>query len=230
MSMQIAIGDLVKLQTWFSPAFPVGAFGYSHGLEWVIETGEVCNAHALAAWIEAVIRYGAGRSDLILVCAMWRAVSLRDWPRAKEIGALSVALQPTLERRLESVGQGTAFVRAITAGWSQPALRTFCEATSGEFAMPAAVGLAAAAHGLPLGAVLVACLHAFASNLVSVGVRLIPLGQTDGLRTLAILEPAVVEVSRDAQQSVLEDLGSAALLADIASMRHDTQYSRLFLS
>ena len=229
MTLHIDIPDLIKLQAWFSPSFPVGAFGYSHGLEWAIETGDVRSAHALTGWIEGVLRHGAGHSDLILVCAMWRAVSLRDWAKAREISALAVALQPTQERRQESVGQGTAFVCATAAAWPQPALQSFRATTSDEIAMPAAVGLAAAAHGLPLGAVLAACLHALRQPR-SAGVRLVPLGQTDGLRTLAALAPAIVEISIAAQEAELEDLGSAALLADIASMRHETQYSRLFRS
>jgi urease accessory protein len=183
----------------------------------------VANPPSLERWIEGVLRHGSGRSDLILLCAMYRAVSSQDWPRAREVSALAIALQPTEERRLESVGQGTAFLRAVGAAWPHPVLQSFAD----EIAHSGAAGLAAAAHGLPLEAVAVAYLHAFAANLISAGVRLVPLGQTEGLRALARLEPAIVEVSLAAPDCGLEDLGSAGLLADIASMRHETQYSRL---
>lgn len=226
MSSRIGTSELVKLQAWFSPSFPIGAFSYSHGLEWAIEAGEVANPASLERWIEGVLRHGSGRGDLILLCAMYRAVSLQDWPRAREISALAIALQPTEERRLESLGQGAAFVSAVAAAWPHPALQRFAD----EIAHPAAVGLAAAAHGLPLDALVVAYLQAFTANLVSAGVRLVPLGQAEGLRALASLELAIIEVSLAARQCNLEDLGSAGFLADIASMRHETQYSRLFRS
>ena len=228
--MRLNTHDLIKLQAWFSPSFPIGAFSYSHGLEWAVDTGEVRSASALTCWIEGVLRHGSGRSDSILVCAMWRAVSSHDWRSALNTSALAIALQPTQERRTESVGQGSAFMQAAAAAWPHPAIEHFRERCSAELALPAAVGLVAAAHDLSLDAVLVAYLHAFAANIVSAGVRLVPLGQTDGLRALAALEPAVVEVSRAVQESGLQDLGSAAVLADIASMRHETQYSRLFRS
>jgi urease accessory protein len=230
MSMRIATHELIRLQSWFSPSFPIGAFSYSHGLEWAVDTGEVRTAHALTCWIEGLLRHGSGRSDLILICAMLRAVSSRDWRAAIETSALAIAVQPTQERRLESLGQGTAFIDAVAVAWRHPVIQCFRESCPDELALPAAVGLAAAAHDLPLDAVLVAYLHAFAANLVSAGVRLIPLGQTDGLRAQAALETAIIEVCLAVQEAALEDLGSAALLADIASMRHESQYTRLFRS
>jgi urease accessory protein len=228
--MRISIDDLVKLQTWFSPAFPVGAFSYSHGLEWTIDAGDVHDPRSLKQWIDGVLRHGAGRNELILLGAVWRALDAADWPQAREIAALAIALQPTEERRLESVGQGTAFIGAAAAAWPDPTLQAFRAALPGETTYPVAVAVVAAAHGLPLRAVAVACMHAFAANLVSAGVRLVPLGQTDGLRTLASLEPVIVETALVAEHSTLDDLGSAGFLADIASMRHETQYTRLFRS
>ncbi|MEO6659964.1 MAG: urease accessory protein UreF [Burkholderiaceae bacterium] len=222
--------DLARLQTWFSPAFPVGAFSYSHGLEWAIESGDVTNGHSLVRWIEGLLRHGSGRSDLILLGEAWRAVCSGDWSRLGEVKELAAALQPTQERRLESLGQGTAFVSAVAAGWPHPTLDQFERSFPGETALPVAVGLAAAAHGLPLAPVLTASLHAFTANLISAGLRLVPLGQTDGLRALAALEPVVLEVSLEARDLGLEDLGSASFLADIGSMCHETQYTRLFRS
>ena len=223
-------GDLVKLQAWFSPAFPVGAFNYSHGLEWAVEAGHARTASSLSAWIEGVLRYGSGRSDAIILCAIWRAVSHQDWSEVDEISSLAAALQPTAERRMESLGQGAAFFTAVLAAWPHPTLHSFREAIPGEAALPVSVGAAAAAHGLPLEPVRVASLHAFAANLVSAGIRLVPLGQTDGLKVTAGLEAAILDVAYEAGRAALEDLGSAGMMADIASMRHETQYTRLFRS
>jgi len=222
--------ELLKLQTWFSPSFPIGSFSYSHGLEWVVETQGVRDAGSLAAWVGGVLRHGAGRSDAILLCATWRAVAKEDWLGATEIGSLAAALQPSLEGRLESLAQGAAFLRAVEAGWPDPVSARFQERCPGEVAYPVAVGAAAAAHGLPLDLMLVAFLHAFAANLVSAGVRLVPLGQTDGLKVIAALEPTLLEVAHEAYSAKLDEVGSASFLADIASMRHETQYTRLFRS
>jgi urease accessory protein len=190
----------------------------------------VRDAQSLAAWVGGVLRHGAGRSDAILLCATWRAVATEDWPQATEIGSLAAALQPSFERRLESLAQGTAFLRAVAAGWPHPVVERGRESCPGEVAYPVAVGTATSAHGLALDAVLVAFLHAFAASLVSAGVRLVPLGQTDGLKVMAGLEPTLLDVAREAHAAGLEDLGSASFLADIASMRHETQYTRLFRS
>lgn len=204
MNVQLALDtalapvDLLRVQAWFSPAFPVGSFSYSHGLEWTIESGSVQDGPGLVRWIEGLVRHGSGRSDLILVGQMWRAIRSGDWPRAREIMELAAALQPSHERQLESLGQGTAFVSAVAAAWPHPTLERFTRAFPGETALPIAVGLAAAAHRLPLAPVLTASLHAFTAHLVSAGVRLIPLGQTDGLKALAALAPVVLEVSSEA--------------------------------
>ena len=222
--------DIAKLQAWFSPSFPIGSFSYSHGLEWVVETDAVRDALALARWIEGILRYGAGRSDAIILGALWRAVHAANWREAAEVSSLAAALQPTFERRIETLGQGSAFLSAVTAGWPHHLIERYREYYVDDVTYPVAVGVATAAHGVPLHAVLVTCLHAFIANLVSAGVRLVPLGQTEGLRVIAALEPAVLEVARDAFSAKLDELGSASFLADIASMCHETQYTRLFRS
>lgn len=226
----LSAAELAKLQSWFSPSFPVGSFSYSHGLEWTVEAHEVRDSRTLARWVAGVLRYGTGRSDAILLNAVYRAVQDQDWREAAAIGDLAAALQPTAERRLESLSQGTAFLVAVAAGWPHPLIERFRECCPGKAAYPVAVGAAAAAHRLPLRSVLTACLHAFAANLVSAGVRLVPLGQTDGIRVVASLESAIVDVAREAHGASLEEVGSACVLADIASMLHETQYTRLFRS
>lgn len=227
---RLSPADLLKLQTWFSPTFPVGAFSYSHGLEWVVETGEVRSAQTLRDWIAGVLAHGSGRCDAILLGATWRSLARADWHEVSEIAALAAVLQPSDERRTESLSQGNAFLSAVGAVWPCSAMAHLLDVAQGEVALPVAAGGAAAAHGLPLAATLIAFLHGFAANLVSAGVRLVPLGQTDGLTVLAALGPAVLEVSQAACGATLDDLGSACFLADIASMRHETQYTRLFRS
>ncbi|WP_324749228.1 urease accessory protein UreF [Sphingomonas sp. LY54] len=228
--MALSHEGLVKLQTWFSPAFPIGAFSYSHGLERAVEVGDVQTARSLADWIEGLLRYGAGRSDAIILCEIWRAVMSLRWADARETAELAAALQPSAERRLESLSQGAAFQTAVRAAWPHAAIDEFAEACPVQVALPVACGVASAAHELPLEAVIVAYLHAFAANLVAAGVRLVPLGQTDGLRVSAELEPTILAIADEAMAADREDIGSACILADISSMLHETQYTRLFRS
>jgi urease accessory protein len=223
--------DVLRLLTWLSPSFPVGAFSYSHGLEWAVEDGTVGSAPALADWIEGIVRHGAGRTDAVLLCASWRATRAGGHGRLAGIAQLAMALQPSRERRLESGAQGRAFCMAIAATWEAPTLAALTD-DLGEIpvAYPVAIGVAAADHGVPLGSLCEAFLTAFVANLVSAAVRAVPLGQTDGQRVIRDMARAVTEVAGEALAADPEDVGGAALRADIASMRHESQYTRLFRS
>jgi urease accessory protein len=214
---------------WLSPAYPVGGFSYSHGLEWTVEAGKVRDAATLGDWAEEILSHGAGRSDGIFLAETWRAVRAGDERRLAEVVELAAAFAPSAERRLEALAQGAAFLAATRAAWPSATLDRLA-ALVDDIAYPVAIGACAAAHRLPLAATAQAYLQAFAANLVSAGVRLIPLGQTDGLRVLARLELLVPPLVAQALGSSLDDIGGAAVMADIASMRHETQYTRLFRS
>jgi urease accessory protein len=209
---------LLRLLTWLSPAFPVGAFSYSHGLETGIRDGTVADADTLSAWIAGLIEHGGGWTDAVLFKASWEA----SGDGLAEVAELAAALTPSLERRRETLGQGEAFLIAARAWGAAP--------LSGAVAYPVAVGAVTAAANIPLETALTAWLHAFAANLVSVAVRAVPLGQTDGVAVIADLEPVILAAARRAAASSLDDLGSAALLSDIAAMRHETLGVRLFIS
>jgi urease accessory protein len=215
--------------TWLSPAFPVGGFSYSHGLEWLVEAGKVEDAGTLGLWIEDILLHGAGRTDAILLAAGWRAAAAGDRRMLHEAAELAAAFAPSSERRLETLAQGAAFLAAVQAVWPHATVAQIC-AYDGAIAYPVAVGICAAAHAVRLPATAHAFVQAFAANLVSAGVRLIPIGQTDGLRVVARLEPVIARISAAGLAASLHDIGSASIMADIASMRHETQYTRLFRS
>ncbi len=155
---------------------------------------------------------------------------------SSEIAALAAAYQPSKERHLEATAQGRAFLTTVTAAWPNETLDQLAAVfpATTPLAYAVAVGIAAAAHDIPLEATLGATLSAFTANLVSAGVRAIPIGQTDGQRITAALGPLVAELAGVAfasmPETLDEDLGGAALRADIASMKHETQYTRLFRS
>jgi urease accessory protein len=215
---------LLKLMTMLSPAFPVGSFSYSHGLEWLIDGGRLPDAAAVEAWIADLLTLGSGWNDGVLRAEAWRAAEAGDAARLAAAAELGEALAASRERRLETSAQGAAFLAAVETAWPCPDLAPL----GGEAPYPVAVGAAAALHGIVLADALAAYLNALAANLVSVAVRLVPLGQRGGLAALAALHPVIAATAGRAEASSLADLGSATLLSEIAAMRHETQYSRVF--
>lgn len=219
---------LYRLMTWLSPAYPVGAFSYSHGLEYAVEAGVVDDAESLRGWLADLLRFGSGRNDAILFRHAHEVA--RDPAMLHEIAELAAAFAASSERHLETTAQGRAFADATADAWPCDALDGLRDAWDGPLAYPVVVAVTAAGHGLALEPGLIAYLHGFAGNLVSAGVRLIPLGQRDGQRIIAALEAPIREAAAAALTAPLEDIGGAAVLSDLAAMKHETQYTRLFRS
>lgn len=218
----------LALFAWLSPTYPVGAFAYSHGLEWAIETGDVHDVETLGAWIECILLHGSGRNDAILFAAAFRAV--REANSIGEIAELACALAASSERRLESVQQGAAFLAATRAAWPSVALEKIAADIGAHTAYPILFAAATAAHGMNLRPALDGYLAAFASNLVSGAVRLSVIGQTAGQGIVARIAPTAAQIAAFAQASTLDDLGGLAFRADLASLHHETQHARLFRS
>jgi urease accessory protein len=215
---------------WLSPSYPVGAFSYSGGIEWAVEAGDITDAETLRRWLAVVIAEGSAFCDAVFFVHAHRAVEQADDKALRVVAELAAAFAPSKERHLETTAQGRAFVEATRAAWPCAALDTLAAAWDGPVAYPIAVGVAAAGHGIAVEPALHAYLHAVTANMISAGVRLIPLGQTDGQRLLAALEPVVADTAARALASSLDQAGSAAFRADLAGMRHETQYTRLFRS
>jgi len=228
----MATEGLLKLLPWLSPSFPVGAFAYSHGLETAIEDGLVRDRATLEEWIADLLGHGAPRADATFLAHVWRAVASGDVAAFREAAELAGAMRGTAELALESVQQGESFLQAMGDAWPVAVApwRAVLADAAVRPAYPVAVGIAAAADGVPLAATLAAYLHAFAANLVSAAVRAVPLGQTDGQRVLAALEAHVAPAAEAAADRPLDDAGGAAIAVDILSFRHETQYTRIFRS
>jgi urease accessory protein len=221
---------LYRLLAWLSPAYPVGAYTYSHGLEMAVEDGRVATRAALVDYIGTVLRAGAGRVDGALLAAAWRAAMAGDDAALDEAALLAAAWRGTAETALESMAQGTAFTSVTQSAWPEARFAALAARHPRRLAHPVAFGAAAAFHGIALRPALAGWLAAFAANLVSAGVRLVPLGQTDGQIATATLH-ATVEAAADAALNAdLHHLGTAAPMLDLLSMRHETQYTRLFRS
>jgi len=218
--------DLYRLLSWLSPSYPVGAFSYSHGLEYAVETGRVVTVGDVSEWVTTVLLQGTGRVDGVLFREAYSAAGAANWKHLDEIVELGNAFQATSEFALETRAQGNAFIKATLAAWPADAITRVEKGA----VYPVAVAVACTAHHIDLEAALHGYFHAFAANLVSAAVRLVPLGQTDGQLAIAALADAVTQAHDQALTLSLDDIGSAAPLIDLASMHHETQYTRLFRS
>jgi urease accessory protein len=221
---------LYRLMAWLSPAFPVGAFSYSGGIEWAVEAGDIKDGETLQGWLAAMIGEGSGFCDAVFFVHAHRAIEANDDVALRAAAELAAAFVASKERLLETTAQGRAFLDATGAAWPCPALARLQAAWPGPVALPVAVGTTCAGHDIACEPALFCFLQALAANWISAGVRLIPLGQTDGQRVLAALEPTVAAAAARARATALDEAGGCAFRADLAIMRHETQYTRLFRS
>ncbi len=214
---------LLRLMAWLSPSFPVGGFAYSHGLERAVHDGLIADREDLAEWLETLVEMGSGWNDAVLFAESWRRA--QDGGDLAEIAQLAEALAGSRERHLETLLQGAAFLKAASA-WPSPVL----ERLPADCAYCVAVGAVAGGNGIGLRDALAAFLQTFFSNLVQAAIRLSVVGQTEAVSLLVGFETLALATATRAAASTLDDLGGAAFVSDIISMKHETQYSRLFRS
>jgi urease accessory protein len=225
--------SLLRQQSWLSPAFPTGSYSYSHAIEWAVEAGDIHDRKSLVDWLEADLCYGSGRNEAIFFMEAWRCPIEDDCEKLLEIAELAAAFRGTSEFALETSQQATACLATLRRVWPDPLIESLSELLSELRISPVlsvVLGVRAARQDIPATLALPAFLQSYLANLVTVGVRLIPLGQTDGQFAIAGLEEAVLTASAQAEQSTIHDLGSAAFMVDLASASHETQYTRLFRS
>jgi urease accessory protein len=224
---------LLRLQSWLSPAFPTGSYSYSHGLEWAVEAGHVHDRESLVDWLDADLRYGSGRNEAIFFIEAWRCAVADNRPKLLEIAELAAVFRGTAEFALETTQQGMAGLATLRQVWPDRLLDWLSGALSESKIQPVVAvifGVRSAGQGMPAAAALAAFLQNYTANLVIAGVRLIPLGQVGGQLAIAALEDGILATSAQAQEATIHDLGSAAFMVDLASMAHETQYTRLFRS
>lgn len=225
----LADAALHRLLAWTSPAYPVGGFTYSHGLETAVEDGRIRAAADVVAYVEAVLARGGGWVDAVLFVHAYRAA--QDAPAFDAIAELAAAFRGSSETALESRQQGGSFLSVTRKAWAHEMLDGFAARWGDRpIAHAAVMALACAAHAVPLEPALHGWLHGTAANLVSAGVRLVPLGQTDGQLALAALSRAIPPIAEKALVTALDDLGTAAPELELASLAHETLYTRLFRS
>jgi urease accessory protein len=230
---QLSVLALLRQQSWLSPAFPTGSYSYSHGIEWAVEAGHIHDRKSLVDWLEADLCYGAGRNEAIFFSEAWRCAIEDDRAKLFEIAELAAVFRGTSEFALESSQQAAACLATLRKVWPDRVLDWLSEILCERHVQPAlavVLGIRSARQGTPASLALPAFLQSHIANLVTAGVRLVPLGQTDGQLAIAELEEAVLAASAQVKEATINDLGSAAFMVDLSSMAHETQYTRLFRS
>ncbi len=221
--------SFLRLQSWLSPTFPNGAYSYSHGLEWAAEVGYIYDRSSLVDWLEADLCHGSGRNEALFFSEAYRCAVNDDGVKLMRVAEVAAASRGTSEFALESSQQATACLNTLRRVWSDRILDLFLEAQF-QPVLAVVLGARSARERIPAGVALPAFLHSYVANLVIAGVRLIPLGQTDGQLAIAELEHAVLYASAQGTCATLDDLGSAGFMVELASIAHETQYTRLFRS
>jgi urease accessory protein len=225
--------SLLRQQSWLSPAFPTGSYSYSHAIEWAVEAGNIHDRKSLVDWLEADLCDGSGRNEAIFFREAWRCATEDDCEQLIEVAGLAAAFRGTSEFALESSQQARACLATLRQVWPDHLIESLSELLLERGIHPAlsvVLGVRAAQQRIPYILAAPAFLQSYLANLVTAGVRLIPLGQTDGQLAIAGLEEAVMTASAQAEQATIQDLGSAAFMVDLASAFHETQYTRLFRS
>jgi urease accessory protein len=224
---------LLRQQSWLSPAFPTGSYSYSHGIEWAVEAGHIHDRKSLVDWLEADLCYGSGRNEAIFFAEAWRYATEDDCGKLLELAELAAAFRGTSEFALETSQQAASCLATLRRVWPDPFLESLSEFLPELSIAPVlsvVLGVRAATQDIPVTLALPAFLQSYLANLVTAGVRLVPLGQTDGQLAIAELEPAVLRVATQAGCAAIHALGSTGLMVDLASASHETQYTRLFRS
>ena len=225
--------SLLRQQSWLSPAFPTGSYSYSHAIEWAVEVGDIHDRKSLVDWLEADLCDGSGRNEAIFFIEAWRSATEGDCERLMKIAELAAAFRGTSEFALETSQQAASSLATLRRVWPDHLIESFSRLLADRGIAPAlsiVLGVCAAQQHIPDRLALPAFLQSYLANLVTAGVRLIPLGQTDGQLAIAQLEPAVLAVTAQAGSATIHDVGSAGFMVDLASASHETQYTRLFRS
>ena len=225
--------SLLRQQSWLSPAFPTGSYSYSHAIEWAVEAGDIHDRESLVDWLDVDLRCGSGRNEAIFFMEAMRCTIKADCEKLLKVAELAAAFRGTAEFALESSQQAASCLVTLRRVWPDPFVETLSELLS-EFkispTLSVVLGVRTARQDIPAALALPAFLQSYLANLITAGVRLVPLGQTDGQLGIAELESAVVAVAAQAEEATIHDLGSAGFLIDLASASHETQYTRLFRS
>jgi urease accessory protein len=211
-----------------SPALPVGAYSYSEGLETLIDTGTIENKQSLKHWLEQELRYGAIRLEAAVMVRAYNSAKLGDIEALSYWNNWLSAARETEELRSSSWQMGRSLIRLLLE--LQPQLAQSANVVGNPCNYAIAFGIAAAHWQIDLSAAILGYLHSWTTNLITAGVKLIPIGQTAGQQLLLEIHANLSSAAQEILALEDDDLNSCGWGLSLASMAHETQYTRLFRS
>jgi urease accessory protein len=220
----------MRLLQLVSPALPVGAFSYSQGLEWAVESGRVRDAVSAAAWIADALRFSVSAGEAPALAALMRAWRADDGAQVAHLNACFIAMRETAELRAETLQMGHSLTRLLRELEDIPPAMKKALCSFDEIAFPVAWAAAAVQWGVEEATATQGYLWAWLENQVMAAVKLVPLGQTAGQKMLLGLSAAIPALAESALARADDDWQNFAPALAHASSQHETQYTRLFRS
>lgn len=221
---------LARLLRLASPALPIGAFSYSQGLEWAVESGQVRDRESVQVWIGSVLAGSMARFELPMLGKFFQAWFDKDAHALANLNEAFLASRETAELRDESVQMGRALRTVVVSdGELERSMLEPLESIDAP-TFPNSFAFAAVHWNLAQSDALTGYVWSWLENQVTAAIKLVPLGQSAGQRILACLTPACASAVETALSIKPEDWSNFSPLFAIASSRHETQYTRLFRS
>lgn len=222
---------LLRLQQLISPALPIGAFTYSQGMEYAHQAGWLSDKNTVFDWLTDLIKHHLQHFELPILFHLRQSIAQNDINEMTHLCALNIAGRETAELRLEEQQRGQALFNILSKlanSEESQHWQTHKTLLRGNFLG----GFALGTHlwHIPIETTLLGYAFGFLENMISVSVKLIPLGQSDGQTLLYQLSATLPDIVQAAQHIHIEDIGSSLPAMAIASSRHASQYCRLFRS
>lgn len=228
MDMMLTDMQLLSLLQLTSSALPVGAYSYSEGLEILVENGMITSPESLQKWLESELKYGAIRMEAAVMIRAYEAVKALDLQLLSYWNQWLSAARETEELRSASWQMGRSLIQLLEK--LHPQIKSITSTVGNPCNYAIAFGIALAYHQINIQAGLLGYLYSWVSNLITAGVKLIPLGQTAGQQLIRFLQPLLTNNAAQITAMVDDELSCCSWGLSLASMQHETQYTRLFRS
>ena len=213
--------NILKLLTWNNQAFPIGSYSFSSGLEYAVESNLITTGYELQSWLKNLLNFGSIQTDAILLVEAWKLMKKKKNRNLIELNNFAISLNQSYEKYIENYEQGKSFIKITSDAWNH-------KFQSKNLTFPLAYASSAYQENIKLEDTLISYLHANLCNLLSAGIKLIPLGQTEGQRIQIKLNLYIEEEYKIILKKDMNDIGNCGWVNDIVSMQHENQFTRIF--
>ena len=212
---------ILKLLTWNNQSFPIGSYCFSSGLEFAVESKLIQSGKDLQYWLNDLLKYGSLYSDALILLEAWKLASKKENNKINDLNNFAVSLNQSNEKYIENYEQGKSFIKITEDAWNHKYI-------SKKLVYPIAYAVAAVQENINMEDVLICYLHSSLCNLLAAGIKLIPLGQTEGQKIQIALNTYIEEEYKNILKKNFNDIGNCGWVNDIISMKHENQFTRTF--